>query len=352
MPQPELSIIIPALDEAGHLPRLLADLAAQQQVSLQILIGDGGSHDATVAIAESCQASVVPAERGRGKQMNAAAREAQANYLLFLHADSRLTDPLLLRNALTALQREIEVTGNHAVAGHFALQFIRCSADNSIAYRYAEEKTAFNRPNTTNGDQGMLLPRDFFNRLGGFDESLPFLEDQRLAEKIRSQGRWITLPGQLKTAARRFETEGFHRRYILMSMIMGLYSCGRDDFFRRAPGAYRCQQETGRLLLTPFFDLIRQMMREEWGIIGSIKIFYRLGRYIRSNSWQMFYFCDVLARPLIGGGRYPCLKFHDRFFVFLTNFRLLDAVTGILCYLWFMGVLATYFKWADRQIRS
>ena len=223
---------------------------------------------------------------------------------------------------------------------------------NRLAYRYAEEKSAFNRVNTTNGDQGLLLSKDFFRILGGFDESMPFLEDQRIAEKVRSFGQLITLPGFIKTSARRFEIEGFHRRYILMSMMMGLHSVGEESFFVRAPEVYRVQQETGMLLLSPFFILIRRMMCDQWGVAGTIRVFYLLGRYIRQNSWQMFFFMDVLLRPLLGGGRYPMLNFHDRFFAPCTSFRVFNVCTGICCLIWFMGLLAPFFWLVELKMRE
>lgn len=344
-----LSIIIPTLNEAENLPALLADLNNQENIAFEIIVGDGGSTDATRQIAEQCGAGFVVAGRGRGNQMNAAAKVATGEYLLFLHADSRIDDRNLLSNAMHALRMEQQET--NLIAGHFSLRFIRSTARNATAYRYAEEKTAFNRVNTTSGDQGLLLSRKFFKHLGGFSENMPFLEDQRIAEKIRSQGKWITLPGYLKTSARRFEAEGFHRRYILMSMMMGLFSIGEDGFFRQAPGLYRAQQETGKLFLSPFFDLIWQMMREEWGFRGSISTFYRLGRYIRQNSWQMFFFCDVCLRPLLGKGRYPFLRFHDRFFGPCTNFAACNALVGIACFIWFMGILAPFFRIIDSRQR-
>ncbi len=346
-PRKMLSIIIPTLNEAAVLPGLLADLNNQRNISLEIIIGDGGSSDATRSVADAHGIKFVPARRGRGAQMNAAAEQAYGDCLLFLHADSRLDDPDLLGNAVRAMM--LEQRGYERTAGHFRLRFMRCTKRNAMAYRYAEEKSAFNRANTTNGDQGLLLARDFFRDLGGFDESMPFLEDQRIAEKIRSTGKLITLPGYLNTSARRFETEGFHRRYILMSMMMGLHSVGVDDFFVRAPGVYRVQQETGTLFLSPFFQLIRRMMYDEWGGGGSIRIFYLLGRYIRQNSWQMFFFLDVWLRPMLGVGRYPFLSFHDRLFARCTNFRVFDAITGMACFIWFMGILAPYFLLADRS---
>ena len=113
---PQLSIIIPTLNEAAHLPALLADLQQQQGLSLELIVGDGGSTDATARIADSFGARLVHSGRGRGRQMNAAARWARGEFLLFLHADSRLEEPLLLRTALTALQQaEREQPG---IAGH------------------------------------------------------------------------------------------------------------------------------------------------------------------------------------------------------------------------------------------
>jgi len=347
---PLLSIIIPTLNEAENLPWLLADLNKQQNIAVEIIVGDGGSTDNTRQIAAQCGAIFVVTGRGRGLQMNAAAKAAVGKYLLFLHADSRIDDSCLLFNALRFLQLQQSET---PLAGHFPLRFIRTVERNNLAYRFAEEKTALNRVNTTNGDQGLLLSTDFFRSLGGFDESLPFLEDQRIAEKIRSRGKLVTLPGYLKTSARRFEAEGFHRRYILMSMMMGLFSIGEEGFFRQAPGVYRTQQETGKLLLSPFFSLIWRMMREEWGYRGSIRVFYLLGRYIRQNSWQMFYFLDVSLRPLLGADRYPFVKFHDRVFAPCTNLAVFNAFTGLLCFIWFMVILALFFRIIDyRQLRG
>ena len=345
MSLPLISVIIPTLNEAEHLPALLADLRQQQGVTFEIIVADGGSSDATRSVAEGCGVGFIAAQRGRGAQMNTAAATAAGKYLLFLHADCRINAPDLLRRALCELASA--TLGEGRIAGHFTLRFLRSTSRNNLAYRYLEAKSVCNRVNTTNGDQGFLLSRKFFHQLGGFAEDLPFLEDQGLAEKIRTQGRWITLPGELKTSARRFESEGFHRRYILMSIMMGLYSIGEKDFFLRAPGVYKLQEETGKLCLSPFFRLSRTLI-SEWGFSGTIRNFYRLGRYIRPNSWQLFFFIDVCLKPLLGRGRTPFLNFHDRIFAPLTNFRLFDAVTGLLCFVWFIAILPAFF-WLIEQ---
>ena len=346
---PRLSVIIPTLNEAARLPGLLAALRSQRGVRLELIVADGGSQDDTGRLARLAGVTLVETSRGRGRQMNGAARQATADFLLFLHADSVVDDPELLARGLQALR---EAEGREAdrapVAGHFRLGFLRNAPGHGMAYRYLEEKTAFNRPNTTNGDQGFLLRREFFWKLGGFDEDLPFLEDQKLAEKIRQHGRWITLPGRLMTSARRFEVEGLHRRYILMAITMGLFCTGVDSFFARTPDLYRSQADTGRLRLWPYFVVIWRMMRRDLGLLGSLAAWFRVGGYIRKNSWQMFYFFDIACRPWLGRKRYPFLIFHDKVLAPLLGFAVCDVVTGGLAFVWFMLLLGPWFYLTDR----
>lgn len=347
---PELSVIVPTLDEAEVLPGLLADLHGQQGVRLEVLVADGGSLDATAALAAAAGARVIAAPRGRGAQMNAAARLARGPMLLFLHADSRLPDPHLLAGALRALETAGQ-TGT-PVAGHFPLCFDRRTDRHCLGYRYLEEKSALNREQTINGDQGLLLAAPFFARLGGFDESLPFLEDQRIAARIRACGRWLTLPGRLHTSARRFETEGFLRRYLLMGLIMAMHSLGREEFFAQAPQVYRVQRQTGRLLLTPYFRLLHSLARHHWGLHTTGTTLLRLGGYLRANLWQLFFFVDVLLRPLLRPGRYPLIGLHDRLRAWLpargrVMWLPLDALLGLGGALFVLAVLAPWYRLVD-----
>jgi len=246
MGTPELSVVVPTLDEAEALPELLAQLGQQAGIALEVIVADGGSRDATLEIAQAAGARVVHAPRGRGAQKNAGAAVARAAYLLFLHADSWLESPGLLRDALAALRDDLAKHGGDA-AGHFPLRFARAERGHARFYRGLEEKTACNRPDTVNGDQGALLRTAHFHALGGFDEELPFLEDQRLAARIFARDRWIVLPGRLVTSARRFESEGHYRRYTLMAIMMGLHAAGLEVFFSRARGVYVGQSEAARL---------------------------------------------------------------------------------------------------------
>jgi hypothetical protein len=270
--------------------------------------------------------------------------------LLFLHADSRLPDPHLLARALRALEGASRTDAN--VAGHFPLCFDRRTDRNRLGYRYLEEKSTLNREQTINGDQGLLLAAPFFARLGGFDEGLPFLEDQRIAARIRRCGRWLTLPGRLHTSARRFETEGFHRRYLLMGLIMTMHSLGCEEFFAQAPGVYRVQRETGRVQLSPYCRLLRSLARHHWGLRTTGAILLRLGGYLRANLWQLFFFGDVLLNPWLGPGRSPLLGLHDRLCAWLPArgravWLPVDALLGLGGALFSLCVLAPWFRLVD-----
>nr|WP_320011201.1 TIGR04283 family arsenosugar biosynthesis glycosyltransferase [uncultured Desulfobulbus sp.] len=305
-----LSVIIPTLNEAEALPRLLTDIRRQTGVRLEVIVGDGGSRDGTQAAARAGGAMVVSARRGRGAQMNAAAAHARGVYLLFLHADSRLEDSRLLADALQSLREASWRTP--LVAGHFALHFQRTTSGLGLSYRYMEAKTRLNRVNTTNGDQGLLLPRTWFAHVGGFDERLPFLEDQTMAETLRNQGKIITLPGTLVTSGRRFESEGFFPRYLSMGLIMVAYSTGLDDFFERLPQIYRLQHECGRLLLSPILRGFFATLFAGASFAAINRRVERIGTYLAQNCWQPFFFVDVLLQVLVRINRGPMLPLYDR----------------------------------------
>lgn len=340
---PVLSVIIPTLNEQDCLPALLTDLHAQKRVRLEVIIADGGSTDDTLKRCRPFNPIIVPAPRGRASQLNAGFRRSTSRDVLFLHADSRIRDADLLCNALRYWHEHLAKAKQDTIAGHFPLKFIRTHQRHNMSFRYTEGKTHFNRVNTTNGDQGFLLKRAFFENLGGFDESQHFLEDQKLAEKIRTQGTWITLPGLLYTSGRRFEEAGYHRLCILMSMLMALYSTGRTEFFDRARTIYTPHGETRRLLLKPYFLASIKMFVHDLGLCKSIRAWFYIGRYIRQNSWQMFYFFDVLFRTAAKKNAYPLLRFHDAHIQPIIDNPVCDTINTFFSFFWFIMVLAPYF---------
>lgn len=313
-----LSVVIPTLNESAALPLLLGQLHRQSGIQLQIICADGGSSDGTAQLAAQQGAAICTSARGRGRQMNAGARLAEHEHLLFLHADSELRDDELLAAAMQALRAESQPR----CAGHFGLRFIRAAPGHERFYRYLEGKTRLNRPGTINGDQGLLISRSYFAQLGGFDESLPFFEDQRLAAKIFAEGRWLLLPGELWTSARRFEAEGHSARYTLMALTMGLHAAGVSEFFTEAPGIYRAQQDSNALQLPPFLQLARRQLRQR----GAVKTLWRAGAYARDNAWQLAYAHDLWRKD----AQFSSLNFYDRHLAdWLDNLPAQAAATAL-----------------------
>ena len=87
----KISIIIPTINEANNLPLLLSDLSNIHKEG-EILIVDCGSEDKTIDIANIYGAKVYKSkERNRGLQLDIGARNSKGDWLIFLHADTRLT---------------------------------------------------------------------------------------------------------------------------------------------------------------------------------------------------------------------------------------------------------------------
>ncbi len=346
--QPILSVIIPCLNEAATLPLLLQDLDRQRHIDLDVLVADGGSTDESPEQARRFGARLIQAGRGRGAQMNKAAGQARGDWLLFLHADSRINDEQLLADALRTLRQAQTTADDKRIAGHFRLHFDRQRPHHQrLLFRYMEAKTALNRPYCVNGDQGMLLHRDYFQELGRFDESLPFLEDLRLAERVthkgRATGHWITLPGKLTTSARRFETEGAGR-YLLMAFIVIAEAADIPEFIAQSPRLYQSQDATGRLLLTPYFRLFADIARQR-GLHGTWQALLNIGHLSRLHWWQLFFLLDVTFRLK----RQPVLWFYDHVVHPLTANRLGDAITAAMGWVFGMWLLRPYFRLREHQ---
>ncbi|HET7307796.1 MAG TPA: glycosyltransferase [Gammaproteobacteria bacterium] len=291
---PIVSVCVPTLNEAVRLPRLLAQLGAQRDVTLDIIVADGGSTDGSLHTLPAA-VRVAAGTRGRGAQMNAAARLSRAGWLLFLHADSQLHEPQLLADAIGALAVAQKQVGHDRIAGHFPLRFERNRARHGLIFRYMEAKTALNRPATINGDHGMLLSRRFFDSLGGFDESRAFLEDQDFADRVFAAGSWITLPGRLTTSARRFEALGPWSVYLFMAFIMVAWRSENEAFLKQVPALYAHPRRNGRLDLSAVARSWLQSWRAQtWSTRQ--RWCTSLVRCAGQNLWQVLLFIKTAFR--------------------------------------------------------
>ncbi|MDD9893333.1 MAG: TIGR04283 family arsenosugar biosynthesis glycosyltransferase [Gammaproteobacteria bacterium] len=275
----QLSIIIPCRNEASKLPRLLQQLATQEDIKLEIIVADGESEDDSILVAKATGAKVSTSAANRGAQMNQGAALASSDWLLFLHADSALTHTKQLQRALAHIKNQ----QGDLVAGHFPLTFID-RPQHQRRWRVLEFKTTTNLPLTISGDQGLLIQKSNFEQLGGFETHLPFLEDQTFAAKLHTLGRWVLLPDQLETSARRFTRQGFTQRYLLMTLIMVAYCC-RLPAFLNPKALYPEQGKAQPISLAEHIRRFNQLsFQQHWFAV--ISLYWRIAGLARENLYQ------------------------------------------------------------------
>jgi rSAM/selenodomain-associated transferase 2/rSAM/selenodomain-associated transferase 1 len=205
-PTPRLSVVIPALDESETISDLLGDLRALSAlIPIEVVVVDGGSTDSTRAQALASGAAVVPSATGRGIQLRAGADAAVGEWLLFLHADSRLE-----ASALDEVARFVSAAPSSEFA-HFALQyegrgpFLRAI---EIGQRVRERLFGL-----VYGDQGLLVSRTLYDMSGGYP-IWPIMEDVGLVDRLQSAGRRTVLSATIRTSPRRYEEEGAIRAWL------------------------------------------------------------------------------------------------------------------------------------------
>ncbi len=298
---PDISIIVPVLNDAAELAGLLENLAGQRGTCFELIVCDGGSHDhtchliATEAPRLPFRLRLVESRRGRGAQMNAGAAAAGAEILLFLHADSRVEESDGITVALMAFRA---FGYGIPVAARFRLRFRRSSAAASRSYFYHEAKARLNRADCIRGDQGYMIRRQDFELLGRYDEALPYLEDVRLAHAVEKHGGWLLLPATLDTSARRFEQEGFRERQIASAIIINAFTTGWNELLTSLPELYHCGP-SGTLDLEALLGGVTRMLKS--GDPAWRRRFWRAtGRHLAANAWQFFFWIDVRSAYLRG----------------------------------------------------
>jgi len=203
---PRLSIVMPVLDEAAGLARTLSLLAPFRAQGVEVIVADGGSSDASVAIAGEYGDRIVHSERGRARQMNAGAAVARGEVLLFLHADTRLPD-----DALVSIERGIAATGRRW--GRFDIRLSGSHPMLRVVEWAMNHRSRWTGIMT--GDQAMFVTRDWFAAVGCFPD-LALMEDLEISRRLKRQGRPLCLAGPVISSSRRWEEGGIPRTILLM----------------------------------------------------------------------------------------------------------------------------------------
>lgn len=206
-----LTIVIPVLNAAESLGQCLAALANTGE----IVVVDGGSTDNSVEIAHRAGARVISAPRGRGTQLDSGARAANGDWLLFLHADTRLGAGW--REAVAA-----HVAAATEWAGYFDLRLDDAAWQARAIERGVAWRARF--MGLPYGDQGLLVSRRLYDELGGF-RPLALMEDVDFVRRI-GRSRLRRLPATALTSADRWRRDGWIRRSARNLACLALYAGG------------------------------------------------------------------------------------------------------------------------------
>jgi rSAM/selenodomain-associated transferase 2 len=213
-----LSVIIPALNEAAGIAATLDRLQPLRRRGVEVIVADGGSTDATVALAGERADRVVQSPPGRAIQMNAGAAAARGEIFCFLHADSRLPEGAdgLIVDGLTRARRswgrfDVVIEGSHPMLGVIAWMMNRRSRLTGIA----------------TGDQGIFVTRSLFEAVGRFPE-IALMEDIALCRLLKRYGPPLCIAHRLSTSGRRWQQHGVFRTIGLMWRLRLAYWLGAD----------------------------------------------------------------------------------------------------------------------------
>lgn len=209
---PDISVVIPVLNDAEGLDRALATV--QDCPGVESIVVDGGSSDESVKVAQTRDARILHSPAGRARQMNAGAAAADGTFLLFLHADTRLP------RGFDQQVRRI-LTGQGVAAGAFQLRIDGRSAGLRLVERVSNWRSRYLQ--MPYGDQAIFLKAKLFHAMEGFPE-MPIMEDFQLIRRLRRRGRIVIAPTAALTSARRWEELGVLRTTLINQwMILGFY---------------------------------------------------------------------------------------------------------------------------------
>jgi len=211
MAMPRFSVIIPALNEG----ELVAQAVRSVRDEAEVIVVDGGSEDRTRAAAEAEGAALLTTASGRGRQLDAGARRATGDWLVFLHADTRLE-----AGWAPALRRlDANVVGG---AFRFAIDSPR------LGYRVVEAGVALRCRlwRLPYGDQGLFVRREVYGMIGGFPP-LRLMEDVAFVRRLSRAGALVFPPVRAFTSARRWERRGIVATTVQNWWLLALYAFGR-----------------------------------------------------------------------------------------------------------------------------
>ena len=225
----KISIIIPTINEANNLPLLLSDLSIIQKEG-EVLIIDCGSEDKTIEIAKIYGAKVYKSnEKNRGLQLDIGAKNSKGEWLIFLHADTRLT-----HEWFTKIKSILKGDKNFIYFFKFKIN------DQKIIYRFLEILVNFRSQflKQPYGDQGLIIHRSIYLKNNGF-RKIPLMEDVDFLRRLNNKKDLKQLNSLIFTSSRKWERTNifvqalknwnFRRRWLKGESTKSIYS----DYYKK-----------------------------------------------------------------------------------------------------------------------
>ena len=220
----KISIIIPTINEANNLPLLLSDLSIIQKVG-EIIIVDCGSKDKTIDVANIYGAKVYKSkERNRGLQLDLGAKNSKGEWLIFLHADTRLTNDWFIK-IKSVFKRD----------KNFIYNFKFKINNKKKIYRVLEILVNFRSRYLKQpyGDQGLIIHKSIYLKNNGF-KKIPFMEDVDFFRRLKNKEDLKQLSLPIFTSSRKWERTNiflqalknwnFRRRWLKGESTKSIYS--------------------------------------------------------------------------------------------------------------------------------
>ena len=226
----EVSIIIPTLNESSFLKKTLDNLALIDPPPKEIIVVDGGSQDDTVEIARRANIPVsISSKPGRSIQMNLGAKAARGNFLCFVHADTIVPHDLTILIEKTLSDRTIACGGFISLMNGRERTRWGISLHNYLKTYYAplifRPHLFFRGLRILFGDQVIFCRRRDFEDCGGFDISLPIMEDADICMKLLRYGKTSLLNRVVLSSDRRVAKWGWFKAnaiYLCIGCLWGL----------------------------------------------------------------------------------------------------------------------------------
>lgn len=227
MMEPDISVIVPAHNEATAIVPTLISLCAQDYPSYEIVVACNGCTDDTALIAQRYTGvRVVESEQaGMSFGKNFGAHNARGKLFVFVDADTTLPP-----EALTQIVRS--VGKRKRVIGTLPGRPERGGLVVRMCFLIANAVTRKNKVHAPGGV--MVMPREVFESVAGFDEKLPQGTSSDFILRARKSGAQYLYISAVKgtTSIRRFEKTGIIPQMLAWRRNHKEMEAGRRDLIQ------------------------------------------------------------------------------------------------------------------------